>query len=435
MGNDHNANSNSNDDGNPTDFISKLRHRFSDSSNRNHISNTSQQRNNSKHNGKVNTMDITKPKLPTCPICFMEVEDYINLKNCNHLICKECLNGYISTDLKNIIKYPLKCFQQNCDELLDFVDVQYALNFNKDSLFIFNKFSILCAISPKEREQCPKCEMVFFYQSKWQRDKVKPFKWIDDNERDKCHNPVCNKTFIGFIVRRHHCRICGEIFCNQCSSNLLPLSAASNSMLKQWIKTNTDQSQNYENNKSHNSNNKQVENAKKWFNNTIAASTSQDLWSDSDDDDEDDIKLDENGNFIQESRKKRKKEDKEEEKKEEEKKEEKEFALSPSEQELIEDERVRCCYPCWLDYYRGICAECDYQYCIQCRQEWHDNYDCEEIKKEKKAIYLRKKLNDAQTEELMLREGWRRCAGCKVWVAKSEGCNHMLSVYYIIYFT
>eukprot|EP00483_Globobulimina_turgida_P004251 UN04260 len=115
-----------------------------------------------------------------------------------------------------------------------------------------------------------------------------------------------------------------------------------------------------------------------------------------------------------------------EEKNEEEKKQnESEFMLSESEEGLIEDARVRCCYDCWLDYYRVICTECDYTYCIHCRQKLHNDYDCEEIKKAKKEIYLRKKLNEAQTEELMLREGWRRCPGCKVWVAKITGCNHM----------
>ncbi len=34
-------------------------------------------------------------------------------------------------------------------------------------------------------------------------------------------------------------------------------------------------------------------------------------------------------------------------------------------------------------------------------------------------------LNEAQTEQLMLNQGWRRCAGCKIWVEKSAGCNHM----------
>eukprot|EP01084_Bolivina_argentea_P128587 227265_1 len=362
-----------------------------------------------------------KPKLPTCPICFMECKNYKRLKNCNHLICHDCLKAYISTDLKNISKYPLSCFQSNCDKLLDFSDVEYALNFNKDLLFIFDKFSILCAISPKEREQCPKCDMVFFYQSKWLREKAEPFKWIKDEERVKCASKLCDKKFLGFIIRRHHCRMCGEIFCDNCSSNELPLSATSNQMLKTWMKTNK-----YKEEESHNRRASVVK-AKKWLKNVAASSTSHELELSSSDEDNDkeyeEKKYNdkEYGNSAEVMQSKANEDKKQEEKKEG----MPELVLTVSEENLIEEERVRCCYECWLDYYRGVCAECDYTYCIQCRQEWHNNYDCEAIKQRKKEINLRKKLQDAQTEELMLREGWRRCSGCKVWVAKTEGCNHM----------
>lgn len=415
MGDEQSRTANNTDDAS-TDFIRNLRSHFNNNNNKN---NHRQNVNNNELFPKI-TEKKKKINLPTCPICFMEVRDYIHLKNCNHLICRECLKQYISCDLKNISKYPLKCFQQNCDELLDHLDIKYALNDNKDDLFIFDKFSILCAISPNERETCPKqdCGMVFFYQSKWQRDKVKPFKWIDDDERKSCHNKKCDKQFFSFIVRRHHCRICGEIFCDECTSNVLPLSASSNTYLKEWISNKSDAKQ------SHNSLNKFVNTIKK--NIAIPVSASTDLWSDSDDDDEEEqeqikkwAKEEGLDHDTQAQKEKEEKKDIEEEKKEE------EFQLSPSEQQLIEDERVRCCYECWLDHYRVICSECDHEYCRECRQPWHDNYDCDEIKKAKTEQQLRKRLNDAQTEELMLREGWRRCAGCQVWVAKSEGCNHM----------
>eukprot|EP01084_Bolivina_argentea_P185396 319698_1 len=215
--------------------------------------------------------------------------------------------------------------------------------------------------------------MVFFYQSKWMRDKTKPFRWIEDAERSHCHNSQCNKQFLGFISRRHHCRICGEIFCDSCSSNILPLSAASDVMLNTWIRN-------------HKAENERK--PKKW----AVSSTSLEIWSSSDEDEEN--KIDRDAQPLQ---------------------------LSRADEILIEDERVRCCYECWLDYYRGVCADCDYIYCIQCRQPWHDGSDCAEIKMQKKQIHLTNKLNEARTEELMLREGWRRCTGCKVWVAKTEG--------------
>ena len=421
----NNANNANNSNHDSIDFMAKLRARFGDKDQANNITNNRYNVNKNKKNEQLSIPKIIekKEKLPTCPICFMEVREYIHLKNCNHLICRECLNQYISCDLKNISKYPLKCFQQNCDELLDHLDIKYALNNNQDDLFIFDKFSILCAISPNERETCPKsdCGMVFFYQSKWQRDKVKPFKWIDDDQRKYCQNKKCNKKFLSFIVRRHHCRICGEVFCDECSSNVLPLSASSTTYLKEWIsKSNKSESP-------HNSINSFVDNIKK--NITIPVSASTDLWSSSDEDDEEEQKqikkwAKEQGvnhdkpNDIQMDEKKDLEDD-------DEKEEEKEFELSPSQQQLIMDERVRCCYECWLDHYRVICSECDHEYCRECRQDWHDNYDCDEIKRARTEQQLRKRLNDAQTEELMLREGWRRCAGCQVWCAKTEGCNHM----------
>jgi len=46
--------------------------------------------------------------------------------------------------------------------------------------------------------------------------------WVPDDAATQCKN--CSKTF-DFFNRKHHCRYCGQIFCNACSSNykLLPI--------------------------------------------------------------------------------------------------------------------------------------------------------------------------------------------------------------------
>lgn len=44
-------------------------------------------------------------------------------------------------------------------------------------------------------------------------------KWIDDNSVTKCFE--CNK-FFSFLLRRHHCRICGRVFCYECSNFFTP---------------------------------------------------------------------------------------------------------------------------------------------------------------------------------------------------------------------
>lgn len=38
--------------------------------------------------------------------------------------------------------------------------------------------------------------------------------WVDDNFSNKCLR--CNSTFITFFNPRHHCRICGLIYCDDC---------------------------------------------------------------------------------------------------------------------------------------------------------------------------------------------------------------------------
>lgn len=41
-------------------------------------------------------------------------------------------------------------------------------------------------------------------------------KWLDDNLCKECHN--CNTKFTLF-TRKHHCRLCGLIFCHKCLKN------------------------------------------------------------------------------------------------------------------------------------------------------------------------------------------------------------------------
>ncbi|KAK5600963.1 RUN and FYVE domain-containing protein 2 [Crenichthys baileyi] len=47
--------------------------------------------------------------------------------------------------------------------------------------------------------------------------------WLKD--KDATHCKLCEKEF-SISRRKHHCRNCGEIFCNSCSDNELPLPAS-----------------------------------------------------------------------------------------------------------------------------------------------------------------------------------------------------------------
>jgi len=49
----------------------------------------------------------------------------------------------------------------------------------------------------------------------------KPPKWIPDDTSDKCMKCL---TFFGFFNRRHHCRNCGGLFCNQCCGSRCTLA-------------------------------------------------------------------------------------------------------------------------------------------------------------------------------------------------------------------
>eukprot|EP01059_Diplonema_ambulator_P033721 TRINITY_DN7193_c0_g1_i1.p1 TRINITY_DN7193_c0_g1~~TRINITY_DN7193_c0_g1_i1.p1 ORF type:complete len:2215 (+),score=732.15 TRINITY_DN7193_c0_g1_i1:127-6771(+) len=51
-----------------------------------------------------------------------------------------------------------------------------------------------------------------------QKTKMKEW-WVADNMAKQCYE--CRSTF-GVLTRRHHCRVCGQIFCWRCSANFLP---------------------------------------------------------------------------------------------------------------------------------------------------------------------------------------------------------------------
>lgn len=49
-------------------------------------------------------------------------------------------------------------------------------------------------------------------------------KWMDNDEADSCLQ--CSTAF-SFTLRKHHCRLCGRIFCHNCSNNWLMTTASS----------------------------------------------------------------------------------------------------------------------------------------------------------------------------------------------------------------
>ena len=49
---------------------------------------------------------------------------------------------------------------------------------------------------------------------------VEKARWAHNHETSHCKN--CSKKFT-LVLRKHHCRACGEIFCNECSKWNVPL--------------------------------------------------------------------------------------------------------------------------------------------------------------------------------------------------------------------
>eukprot|EP01064_Diplonema_japonicum_P028470 TRINITY_DN436_c12_g1_i1.p1 TRINITY_DN436_c12_g1~~TRINITY_DN436_c12_g1_i1.p1 ORF type:complete len:2163 (+),score=535.72 TRINITY_DN436_c12_g1_i1:59-6547(+) len=62
---------------------------------------------------------------------------------------------------------------------------------------------------PPERER---------WRRNTQKTKMKEW-WVADNMAKQCYE--CRSTF-SVLTRRHHCRVCGQIFCWKCSANFLP---------------------------------------------------------------------------------------------------------------------------------------------------------------------------------------------------------------------
>ena len=73
---------------------------------------------------------------------------------------------------------------------------------NKQSESIFSFFKS----EPSKSESKP--------ESKAQNNDEDKSLWVPDDQADTCFN--CGKKFMSLFLRRHHCRICGNIFCKDC---------------------------------------------------------------------------------------------------------------------------------------------------------------------------------------------------------------------------
>ncbi|ORZ03273.1 hypothetical protein BCR43DRAFT_42822 [Syncephalastrum racemosum] len=59
--------------------------------------------------------------------------------------------------------------------------------------------------------------------------------WVPDHEAVRCQFPTCTTVF-DWINRRHHCRRCGHVLCQQHSANCLPLFSPRNRDEGEWAR-------------------------------------------------------------------------------------------------------------------------------------------------------------------------------------------------------
>jgi hypothetical protein len=62
-----------------------------------------------------------------------------------------------------------------------------------------------------------------------------PMRWVDNNATRNCFDPSCNRPFT-IYRRRHHCRACGLIFCERCSSHRRIVTSVSSSTISRTCK-------------------------------------------------------------------------------------------------------------------------------------------------------------------------------------------------------
>ncbi|KAJ4842244.1 hypothetical protein Tsubulata_046560 [Turnera subulata] len=72
------------------------------------------------------------------------------------------------------------------------------------------------------------------------------------------------------------------------------------------------------------------------------------------------------------------------------------------------------------------CPNCKRSFCVKCKVAWHSGMKCDAFQK----LNEEQDENERGMEDIMLAKlagdkRWKRCPVCRVYVEKTEGCNHM----------
>jgi len=82
---------------------------------------------------KLDKIPQSLTKLPSvkqteCPICFSNTEEEMNIKQCQHSFCKNCLQEYLRTEINSLNVLKIKCPEQTCSCILNSSSLEELLD-------------------------------------------------------------------------------------------------------------------------------------------------------------------------------------------------------------------------------------------------------------------------------------------------------------------
>lgn len=70
------------------------------------------------------------------------------------------------------------------------------------------------------------------------------------------------------------------------------------------------------------------------------------------------------------------------------------------------------------------CPLCTKQFCLKCKTEYHTNSTCEQYQQ-----WLQENGRaDELFDEFVIGKKYKQCPGCKRWIEKIDGCNHLTCI-------
>ena len=171
----------------------------------------------------------------SCPICFDDITEGITVSPCDHSICNHCAYMYLQNEISDIGKYPISCFEHNCDTLIHDDAINHIVQLHSDSdhneseqiLAKHRRFTLMSSTPRHLWIDCPnaECLNVLLRSEPPLNDQFNLSKYpslLDGNRNPKawesvneCQSELCLQTF-SMLKWKYHCTICGDIFCSEC---------------------------------------------------------------------------------------------------------------------------------------------------------------------------------------------------------------------------